>query len=211
MQGIEIIRDLLAQSVKKYNHVGRMITCEEAYLQFRPSRQTFEMEETDPSATLKKIYVTSLPDDSMILKPDNFGVRFFKSGTWNKACDYLFLVRVRGDSYAIFIELKSSLNDMPDSFDNRLVIVSNEDRKKEMQLLGGEALFDYIKVIAEKHSSPNDLSQYKTRMWVLYESIRPRSPTRAGIMLTAQERIKSNKVLTKKVHDAQTISIEDLI
>ncbi|WP_297980098.1 hypothetical protein [uncultured Methanobrevibacter sp.] len=54
---------------------------------------------------------------------------------------------MRGDSYAIFIELKSSLNDMPDSFDNRLVIVSNEDRKKEMQLLGGEALFDYIKVI----------------------------------------------------------------
>lgn len=74
------------------------------------------IEETDPQASLKRITLTGLPADSLVIGPDCgrgeppvMSPLFSRSkdSHHNKACDGLVLARQDGKAYAVFIELKS--------------------------------------------------------------------------------------------------------
>jgi len=208
----ESVLDILADSVRAYTECnGGPIAVEKKKIKFKADRQTFTMTENGKDATLTRVYVCDLDNDCVILKPDDFGVRFFRKDSWNKACDYLILVVVNGKKYAIFVELKSSIDNQPDGNDNHLVIDGNEDNKKEQQLLGAAELWNYIKLIVKKKTDSSELDDYDVRMWVLYESVKSRSPTQSQIMTTVPRRTKSKCVQTKQVHDAETISVHDLL
>lgn len=214
MNGIAELRKVLSSTVDGYVKdiadptIYRAVARPILYSNLDP---TFELAEDDPGATLKKVYLHGVRTDGVVLKPDNFGVSFFKAGKWNKACDYLVLTEYLGKNYAIFLDLKSSLNDAPDLADPRLVINSREDEKKERQFKGANALFEYIKVVVKKATNSAALDSFEVKNWVLYEDVKSRNPTQATIMTTAQARKKSQDVYTMQVADAGTIQIRQLV
>ena len=212
MSAIPFVNKILADNVAHYietrpnsnvfNRELRPIRCDHTPL---------EMRESGDNATLTKVYVTEIPDEALVLKPDNFNIHMFKSGKWNKACDYLILAHEDRNSYAFFIELKSSLNDKPDQNDSLLVLESKEDKGKARQFEGAVALFDYISMLVRKEYNNTELDDFQKCRLIIYDSIKPRSPMQSNIRLTSGHRNKSADIKTLQVHDAATICFSRLI
>lgn len=214
MLGIRQIKNLLADSVRAYEKApsGENLFCEVSQrLQVAVNRGTVSMMENGKDASLTNVYLLNVSNDGLVLKPDNFGVRFFRAGSWNKAVDYLILTEYDGKNYAIFIDLKSSINDKPDKNDPRLIIDSNEDKKKEKQFVGAEALFEYIKLIATKEYGLGCLPELEIRKWILYGDVKPRKGMQSAAMPTAARRMRSEDVYTKSVTNNSSIDVKDLV
>ncbi len=177
----------------------------------RCSASPLEMVEDGPDATLTKVYLTGLACETLVLKPDNFGIQFFKGGSWNRACDYLVLTEFNGKKYALLIELKSSLNDKPESCDQLLIIESNADKKKMQQLESSCGLFEFLKLIVRKECAINNLDNVRVCKLILYDSIKPRSPLQSNARLISGRRIKAEDIKTLEVHDAETLDIANIM
>ncbi|MBQ4384369.1 MAG: hypothetical protein II823_00395 [Kiritimatiellae bacterium] len=169
------------------------------------------MAEDGPDATLTKVYLTGLACETLVLKPDNFGIKFFKGGSWNRACDYLVLTEFGGEKYALFLELKSSLNDRPESGDHLLIIESNADKKKMQQLESSCGLFEFLKLLVSKECAINDLKNVRVCKLVLYDSIKPRPPLQSSVRPISGKRIKAEDIKTLEVHDAETLDIAKIM
>lgn len=214
MDGMQELRSVLTPTIKGYEKDVVSLDCfreVDLPIVVRSDGGILKMEENAPDAKLQKVYLVDLDPSGLVLKPDNFGVRFFRRGCWNKAVDYLVFTRHNNTNYAIFIDLKSSLNDKPDRSDNLLVVDSGEDAKKESQFFGAAALFCYLKQIVKKATGDTSLDNFKIRNWILYEDVKTRSPSQSIIMSTAHVRKKSALVVTKQVADASTLSVLKLM
>ena len=73
-------------------------------------RSPYELVESAPSATLKKVYVCNIPKDTVVLRMDNIKVFNFIAESmklgYNKHCDYALIT----DTHVVFVELKSQKN-----------------------------------------------------------------------------------------------------
>ena len=141
------------------------------------------LEEHDPLSQLRKVNLQGIDKTkTLILKTDHFSLGYFKAGTWCKACDFLLLTEYNREKYALFIDLKSSVED--DFGDNHELRCDKSDSntKAIWQMLGADALFDgLIDVVskvgssamrdtkANKMQSANSaLASYKRRYVILY-------------------------------------------
>lgn len=212
MSGISHINDILADNVAHYVKDARDCNIYTRELRrIRSNCSPLIMEENGENATLKKIYVIDIPHNSLVLKPDNFNVHLFKANTWNKACDYLILAQDSHGNYALFIELKSSLNDRPDATDSLLIMESNEDKNKSKQIEGACNLFDFLRLIVNKVYHDSELDTFKIYKIVLYNEVKTRSPLQSNQRLISGQRVKSEDIKTLKVNDAQTLRFSELI
>lgn len=214
MCGIAEIEDLVGDAVRAYVETspGAETFREELrHIKFRHIGGCLDLRENDGAASLRSIHLFNLDDHGIALKPDDFHVRFFKANSWNKAVDYLILTSHRSRCYAIFIDLKSSINDKPDVSDQLLIVDSREDKKKEQQFCGAEALFDYLKMLLETKYGVTGMEQYQIRKWILYESVKTRSGVQSPVLLTAHKRKKSNDVRTMQVTDGAMLDVTKLL
>lgn len=212
MPGITHVKDILADNIAHYvkdAHDGNIFIKELRGI--RCDHSPLIMKENGDGATLTKIYVVDIPSGSLVLKPDNFNVHLFKANTWNKACDYLILAQVEHRNCALFIELKSSLNDRPDAADSLLIVESKEDKSKAKQLEGACNLFDFIRLVVNKEYGDRELYSFEIYKIVLYNEVKSRSPLQSNPRQMSGRRIKSNDIKTLKVNDAQTLSLPELI
>lgn len=212
MSGISHVNDILADNVAHYAknaHDGNIFTRE--FRRIRCDHSPLIMKENGDDATLTKVYVTDIPRGSLVLKPDNFNVHLFKANTWNKACDYLILAQVEHRNYALFIELKSSLNDRPDAADSLLIVESKEDKSKAKQLEGACNLFDFLRLVVDKEYGDRELYSFEIYKIVLYNEVKSRSPLQSNQRQISGRRIKSTDIKTLKVNDAQTLSFAGLM
>ena len=206
MSGISYVNDILADNVAHYvqSSQNRGLFNKELR-KIRCNHSPLIMEERGDNATLTKIYVIDIPGESIVLKPDDFNVHLFKANTWNRACDYLILAEDRTRKFALFIELKSSLNDRPEATDSLLIVESNEDKKKAKQLEGACALFEYLRLIVDKEYGDRGLYSFQIYKIVLYNEVKPRSP------LQSNSRQLSADIKALRVNDAQTLRFPELI
>lgn len=214
MKGVQEIKNLLADSVMSYKESpagSKQYIEDRCSIKLNLRDGNLEMTEDGKDATLTKIYLIGLDRAGVALKPDNFGVRFFQANSWNKAVDYLVLTTYNSKDYAIYIDLKSSLNDKPDANDGMLIVDHAQDRKKEAQFIGAEALFEYIKMLVKKKNGCNAVPAYEVRKWILYGQIKPQSGVQSPIMSTSAIRRKSKDIHTKQVADSVAIDVKDLI
>lgn len=97
------------------------------------------------------VYVTGLGQSDLILKTDQFGVRYFKEGTYNKACDYLIITFQGNCLYAIFIDLKTDFEVRdPTLRVGSFEYVSVGNLEKGWQMAGAVVLFESIERLASK-------------------------------------------------------------
>ena len=131
--------------------------------------QNVVLVEDGDNASLRNICLDGVSPNGIILKPDNFAISFFTKGSWNKACDYIVLTENNGNKFAVFLELKSTLDDQPDQ-NGHLRLRSKKDIGTAWQLNSASALFDYLCNIEQRMdpSGPHDLNSYTRVFVVLY-------------------------------------------
>ena len=118
--------------------------------------QEFDLEEKDKEAKLKKVKISGLGADCVVLKPDAANANWFNGDGPNRRCDYLILAEQNNRKYALFIELKSG------SY--------NRDRIA-MQFKGAVCLLNYCEAVIEHFEDlPNCLDQYEYRFVVFYKA-----------------------------------------
>ena len=211
MTGINELKTMLADMVPYYvqdRHDKSLFRVEKRRLYERCD--PLIMKEEGEGATLTKVNIIGFTQPSLALKPDHFGIRFFK-GSRNKACDYLILTTYKEKNYAIFVELKSSLNDDPGLNKGLLIIESKEDQRKEQQILGAFDLFEWLRFWVNKDYGHTDLDGVIVAKIILYAGVTPRSQMYSKIRPVDGNRRRSKDVYTFKVHDAETIELEVLI
>ena len=99
---------------------------------------------------ITQIYISGLDGNAIVLKPDLFGVKFFKRGTYNKACDYLILTKYNSIYYALFIDLKTDVVVGVNENDNKVPYVCAGNIEKAWQMAGARFLLDSILNLARK-------------------------------------------------------------
>lgn len=173
------------------------------------------LEELDPIAKLKKVNLKGIDrTKTLILKADHFTLGYFKSETWCKACDFLVLTEHGRKKYALFIDLKTNVEN--EFGDNCVLKCDKSDFNTKIiwQMLGADALFDgLIDVVskinssvmrgtkANKTQSANSaLASYKRRYVILYLKTKPvNTLTSGGIMRTGVLRKPNLKSLEADV------------
>lgn len=110
---------------------------------------TIELVEEN-SCGIKQVYITGLDSDSVVIKPDLFGIKFFKDNTYNRSCDYLILTQHNQTYYAIFIDLKTDIDVERNSEDNNVKYFTERNIKMAWQMAGGEFLLDSLLTLAQK-------------------------------------------------------------
>lgn len=185
------------------------------------------------AALLKKVTLTDLDAEALVLCPDHFAVQHFKGGTWNKACDYLVLTRFGEGKYAFFIELKTSIECEPDNNGALAFGKSAYDASIVWQMLGADALFDGLVDVVFKGkrvTSPraksykaemmkcvkSDLAQYKRRYVVLFQNIKSLiNTTGGGVQSTAfvppNDACLESSVYVFQVENNECVSIGALV
>ncbi len=98
-----------------------------------------------------RIYISGLGPNDLILKPDQFGVRYYKDDTYNKACDYLIVTFQDKLLYAIFVDLKTDFEvRFPSSPGRAFEYVSKGNVEKAWQMAGAVVVFESIERLAHK-------------------------------------------------------------
>ena len=135
---LECIKELLSSKVDRF-YKGLCPQCfytEKVAVLFDVSNGRFTLKE-QPTAILNCVNLKGLQPETLILKPENFCIRFYKRDTYNKACDYLFLTYdAQGTPHAVFIDLKTDIFDPPDSSTGLLRTNTTRDAKCGMQFCG---------------------------------------------------------------------------
>lgn len=189
------------------------------------------LEELDPIAKLKRVNLKGIDrTKTLILKADYFASGYFKAGTWCKACDFLVLTEHKREKYALFIDLKTSVED--EFGDNCELKCDKSDFNTKImwQMLGTDALFDgLIDVVskvdssvmrdakANKMQSANSaLASYKRRYVILYLKAKPvNTLTSGGIARTGALRkpnlnsLEADVLALGVLNDGCTVDVGD--
>lgn len=126
------------------------------------------LKETGIDAKLKKVMIYDVPENTVLLKLDEYEQphTLFKEGNGQRCrCDYVLITEIGTSKYIIFIEMKSK------NFKNNNVI---------KQFKGAECLIDYCDSALNRFYDLNDkLKHYKKRFVLFYKSTSVRkSPSR---------------------------------
>ena len=124
--------------------------------------------EKGSSATLTNVEIQKLSGGYFALKPDLSKIKFFKSGYGSKQCDYILLTKFEGNEVAVFVELKSSADEI-DAVHQAPQI--NSDGKYEdyvTQLTGSNCLFDFLHSVLVNFCQCSALNTYKRYFVVLH-------------------------------------------
>ena len=169
------------------------------------------LQESDPKAELKTIRLNGVSADGLCIKLDNFGIHFFAAETGNTSCDYLVLTDYENEKYALFIELKTSIETSPSK--GKLSLTNAGDQRKALQLNSGSARFDYLCSVVNKlrGSTVIQASTYERLFFVLYIHERNISPSQGSASLTGSCNFFHKEIAAIKVQDAQTMTVRDLI
>lgn len=189
------------------------------------------LEELDPLAKLKSVKLKGIDrTKTLILKADHFTLGYFKAETWCKACDFLVLTEHGRKKYALFIDLKTSVED--DFEDNCKLKCNKSDYNTKIiwQMLGADALFDgLIDVVSKVNSSAmrdtkanktqsanSELASYKRRYVILYLKANPintltsGSIARTGVLRKPNLKSLESDVLALDVlNDGCTVDVGD--
>lgn len=153
------------------------------------------LEELDPLAKLRRVNLKGIDrTKTLILKADHFTLGYFKAETWCKACDFLVLTEHKRKKYALFIDLKTNVED--DFGDNCELKCDKSDFNTKIiwQMLGADALFDGLIDVVSKvdstvmrdtkanktQSANSELASYKRRYVILYLKARPINTLTSG-------------------------------
>ena len=112
---------------------------------------TIELKEENPNSRgITDIFITELDSDAVIIRPDLFGIKFFKDDTYNRACDYLILTQHNSLNYAMFIDLKTDVAVEHNAQDNNVKLISKGNVEKAWQMAGGVFVLESLLALAEK-------------------------------------------------------------
>ena len=122
------------------------------------------LEEKEQSARLRSVRVDGLDSESLILKPDHFGIGFYRSGTRNRACDFLILTKYNGDKYALFIDLKTVIGEHPTGTNGEILSFSGlYNQKMVWQMIGADAAFDGLLDSVLKNRAGRRMTAYNSK------------------------------------------------
>lgn len=168
---LEALQDLLTTSVGRFEK--GTCGCFRMFAQrlFVPlNGGSVRLTETPP-ATLNNVRIVGLSQETIVVKPDHFGIHYYKNNTYNKACDYLILTKDASTNkrYAIFIDLKTDIQDSPNA-QNVFTTSSDRDASCGMQFCGALSLFKSLGYGVDVIAKCNALTTYQPRYWVLYKN-----------------------------------------
>lgn len=216
-QEINLVQKALARSVRHYitkPDDPTLASFSDIQLVHCHNTNQLTLTEDGVNAALRVVNLDDISREGLTLKLDAFGVSFFSKDTANRACDYVVLSEHNGKKYALFIELKTSINCVPDS-KGRLVLANREDLKKAWQLNGGSNLFDYVSLILKNHYTCSELDNYEKRFFLFYSQVR--SPTTGPIQPTANptlgaeiNMLRHKNIAAIKVSNNQCVRISTL-
>lgn len=145
------------------------------------------LEERGDAATLKSIVVSGLALDYFALKPDESKIQFFSSGYGSKQCDYILLSEFNGEKVAVFIELKSNIEEQSVIATTPQQNVDGEYEDYVTQLISSSCLLDYLHSVLVYFCNCDVLGKdYKRYYVVLHNKDIP--PIDDEILLTRPER-----------------------
>lgn len=125
----------------------------------------------DKKAILNHIPLQNLGTDTLVLKPDHFNIRFYRAGTYNKACDYLVLTYDNAQKpHAVFIDLKTDIYDRPDPTTSEFSTTSDRDAQCGLQFCGARALFKLLALMVKTLTKCQAFDKYKEHYWVFYKN-----------------------------------------
>ena len=125
----------------------------------------------DKKAILNHVPLLNLGTDTLVLKPDHFNIRFYRAGTYNKACDYLVLTYDHTQRpHAVFIDLKTDIYDRPDPSTGEFSTSSDRDAQCGLQFCGARALFKLLALMVKTLTNCQAFDTYKEHYWVLYKN-----------------------------------------
>jgi len=102
-----------------------------------------------------ELEVADIPSDITIINMRRIGsLSGVKEGEWKQVCDYLFLFEEEGEDYAVFVELKKTLNE--------------ENEKGMEQLRRSFPFLEYLRSVCEIHHSAESA---KLRIIVRYSLV----------------------------------------
>ena len=102
-----------------------------------------------------ELEVADIPSDITIINMRRIGsLSGVKEGEWKQVCDYLFLFEEEGEDYAVFVELKKTLNE--------------ENEKGMEQLRRSLPFLEYLRSVCEIHHSAESA---KLRIIVRYSLV----------------------------------------
>lgn len=176
------------------------------------------------ASLLKKVTLTDLHMESLVLRPDHFSVQHFKPRTWNKACDYLILTVFNKTKYALFVDLKTSLECAPDSHGRLVFQGLSYHSGMVWQMMGADALFDGLVNVVHKTSHKlkrakshvselrlcgnTSLAAYRRRYLVLYQTVKCNSNTTGGGASTTQFVVPNDACLEQEVKTLEVCNNE---
>jgi hypothetical protein len=213
--------------------VAKSVLSETAHVKLEESQH-----ENVNASLLKSVTLTDIDDESLVLKPDHFGIRYYRPGTWNKACDYLVLTSFDGARYAVFIDLKTSIGTEPDCEGRLAFRGAAYDSGMIWQMLGADLLFDGLENAVyrtECHSAGKNtkrlsshvqslvqrqktaLAKYKRRYVILYQTVKLRGNGTAGGISTTAAGLSPNDaslespVYAFKVTNGESVRLGELL
>ncbi len=170
---LDCLRELLAPKVMRHNK-GLCPQCyypEKVPIVFDVPTGRFVLEEECKKATLNHVPICNLGANTLVLKPDNFNIRFYKASTYNKACDYLVLTYDASNKpHAVFIDLKTDIHDQPDTETNLFKTNSERDAECGLQFCGARALFKLLAFMTRTVKKCKAFDEYREHYWVLYKN-----------------------------------------
>lgn len=169
---LECLKELLASRVTRYNKGLCQQCCypEAVPIVFDVLKGQFILEECE-KALLNHVPLYNLGDNTLVLKPDNFNIRFYKSGTYNKACDYLVLTYDSlNKPHAVFIDLKTDIYDRPNPTTGEFRTNSERDAQCGLQFCGARALFKLLALMIRTITKCSAFDSYQEHYWVLYKN-----------------------------------------
>lgn len=169
---LECLKELLASKVMRFNKG----LCKQCYysdsvpIVFDVSNGHFVLKECE-KALLNHIPLCNLGVDTLILKPDNFNIRFYKTDTYNKACDYLVLTYDKTNKpHAVFVDLKTDIYDQPNPKTCEFKTNSERDALCGLQFCGARALYKLLALMTRTLSKCRAFDSYQEHYWVLYKN-----------------------------------------
>ena len=190
------------------------------------------LDELDPIAKLKKVNLKGIDKTkTLILKADHFTLGYFRAETWCKACDFLVLTEHNQKKYALFIDLKTNIEDDVGNNCELKCDKSDFNAKIIWQMLGADALFDgLIDIVSKadstvmcdaktnkKRSANSVLASYKRRYIILYLRVMPVNTRTSGcIVRTGTLRrpninsLESDVIALDVLKDDCTVDVGDL-
>lgn len=168
------------------------------------------LSENRDNATLTTVIVQNLSQDYFALKPDCSGFQIFTSGYGSKQCDYILLTEFEGNKVAVFVELKSSADEI-DAVHQAPQI--NSDGKYEdyvTQLTGSNCLFDFLHSVLVNFCQCSALNTYKRYFVVLHNL--EYSPISSPIPLTRPvSNTEPTTAYIRKTTNNEVLTIRQLI